>query len=116
MGVGMSDRGSLHAGLGEWVLQRLTAVYMLFFLIILVFRFAVSPVVSYADWQQLSTSLLFQVSLLLFIFSLLAHAWLGMKSVLLDYVHPWRIRFMLLSLLAVLLLATASWALLVILT
>ena len=114
MAVGMSERGSLHSGLGEWVVQRLTAVYMLLFIVIALICFSISPVSSQADWLLLSSGLLFQIALLLFIFSLLAHAWLGLKSVFLDYVHPWRLRFLLLTVVAVLLLAAGTWALLVI--
>ena len=114
MAVGMSERGSLHSGLGEWVVQRLTAVYMLLFIVIALIRFSMSPVSSHADWLLLSSGLLFQIALLLFIFSLLAHAWLGLKSVFLDYVHPWRLRFLLLVIVAVFLLATGAWALLVV--
>ncbi|GMR06041.1 MAG: hypothetical protein BMS9Abin25_0622 [Gammaproteobacteria bacterium] len=114
MAVGMSERGSLHSGLGEWVVQRLTAVYMLLFIVIALIRLSVSPVSSQSDWLLLSSGLLFQISLLLFIFSLLAHAWLGLKSVFLDYVHPWRLRFLLLMVVAVLLLAAGVWALLVV--
>ncbi|HEC27606.1 MAG TPA: succinate dehydrogenase, hydrophobic membrane anchor protein [Gammaproteobacteria bacterium] len=114
MALGMSERGSLHSGLGEWVVQRLTAVYMLFFIILALIRLSVSPVSSQSDWLLLSSGLLFQISLLLFIFSLLAHAWLGLKSVFLDYVHPWRLRFLLLMVVAVSLLAAGVWALLVV--
>ena len=114
MALGMSERGSLHTGLGEWVVQRLTAVYMLLFIVITLLRLSISPVSSQADWLLLSSGLLFQIALLLFIFSLLAHAWLGLKSVLLDYVHPWRLRFLLLTVVAVLFLAAGTWALLVI--
>lgn len=114
MAVGMSERGSLHSGLGEWVVQRLTAVYMLLFIVIALICFSISPVSSQEDWLLLSSGLLFQTALLLFIFSLLAHAWLGLKSVFLDYVHPWRLRFLLLTVVAVLLLAAGTWALLVI--
>lgn len=114
MAVGMSERGSLHSGIGEWVVQRLTAVYMLLFIVMALIRLLVSPVSSHSDWLLLSSGLLFQISLLLFIFSLLAHVWLGLKSVFLDYVHPWRLRFLLLMVVAVLLLAAGVWALLVV--
>jgi len=114
MALGTSERGSLHSGLGEWVVQQLTAVYMLLFIVMALIRLSVSPVSSQSDWLLLSSSLLFQISLLLFIFSLLAHAWLGLKSVFLDYVHPWRLRFLLLMVVAVLLLAAGVWALLVV--
>lgn len=114
MAVGMSEHGSLHSGLGEWVVQRLTAVYMFLFIVIVLIRLSISPVSSQEDWLLLSSGLLFQIALLLFVFSLLAHAWLGLKSVFLDYVHPWRLRFLLLMIVATLLLATGTWALLVI--
>jgi succinate dehydrogenase / fumarate reductase membrane anchor subunit len=114
MALGVSERGSLRSGLGEWVVQRLSAVYLLVYIVTAVVVFSLSPVSSHADWLSLSSSLIFQITSLLFIFSLLVHAWLGLKSVLLDYVHPWRLRFLLLTLLATLLIGSAVWALLVV--
>ena len=63
---------------------------------------------------MLSSGLIYRVTTLILIFSLLLHAWLGLKSVLLDYVHPWRLRFIMLMMVAVALLGTGVWALLVI--
>jgi succinate dehydrogenase / fumarate reductase membrane anchor subunit len=63
---------------------------------------------------QLSSNLFYQISTLLFIFSLLAHAWLGLKSVFLDYIKPWRLRFLLQMVLTTVLLGIGVWALLVI--
>jgi succinate dehydrogenase / fumarate reductase membrane anchor subunit len=114
MAVGVSERGSLRSGLGEWVLQRLTAVYILFFTIAAVVRLTLWPVTSYQEWHVLSSGLFYRVTTLILIFSLLLHAWLGLKSVLLDYVHPWRLRFVILMLFAFALLGTGVWALLVI--
>ena len=114
MAVSMSVRGSLHSGLGEWVVQRLTAVYMLLYIVIALTVLYISPITSHAGWLILSSGLLFQITLLLFIFSLLAHAWLGLKSVFLDYMHPWGLRFFLQMTAVILLLAAGVWALLVI--
>jgi len=114
MAVSMSERGSLHSGLGEWVVQRLTAVYILFYIVIALVRFTAAPVTTQVDWLSLSSGMLFQITLLLFIFSLLAHVWLGLKSIFLDYIHPWRLRFLLLMCVALLLLAAGLWALLVV--
>lgn len=114
MAIGVSERGSQRSGLGEWVLQRLTAVYILFFTIAAVIRLTFWPVTSYQDWLMLSSGLFYRVTILILIFSLLLHAWLGLKSVLLDYVHPWRLRFSILMMVAVALLGTGVWALLVI--
>ena len=114
MALGVSERGSIGSGLGEWVVQRLTAVYILIYIIVVLAVLSFSPVSSHADWLSLSSGLIFRISTLMFILSILAHAWLGLKSVFLDYVHSWRLRFVLLMLLATLLLGSAVWALLVI--
>ncbi|MFW2440739.1 MAG: succinate dehydrogenase, hydrophobic membrane anchor protein [Arenicellales bacterium] len=114
MAVSVSERGSLHSGLGEWVVQRLTAVYMLLYIVITLTGFYISPVSSHADWLSLSSGLLFQITLLLFIFSLLAHAWLGLNSVFLDYIHLWGLRFLLQIIVVATMLAAGLWALLVI--
>ena len=114
MALGVSERGSIRSGLGEWVVQRLTAVYILIYIIVVLAVLSFSPVSSHADWLSLSSGLIFRISTLMFILSILAHAWLGLKSVFLDYVHSWRLRFVLLMLLATLLLGSAVWALLVI--
>ena len=114
MVLGVSERGSIRSGLGEWVVQRLSAVYILIYIIVALIVFSLSPVSSYTDWSSLSSGLMFQITTLMFILSLLAHAWLGLKSVFLDYVHPWRLRFILLMLLATLLIGSAVWALLVV--
>ena len=114
MAVGTSERGSIRSGLAEWVMQRLTAVYILIFILIALVRFTVWPVADHEDWLLLSSSLIYQIATLLFIFSLLAHAWLGLKSVFLDYVHSWRLRFFILIVVAGLLLVCGIWALLVV--
>jgi succinate dehydrogenase / fumarate reductase membrane anchor subunit len=114
MAVGVSERGSIRAGLGEWRVQRVTAVYVLFYIIAIVIRMLLAPVHSHADWLSLSSSLLFQVTTLLFIYSMLAHAWVGLKSVMLDYIKPWRLRFLLNILAAVALAGLGIWASLVV--
>ena len=114
MAIGVSERGSIRSGLGEWVVQRLTAVYMLIYIAMALVRQSAWPISDHTDWVLLSTGLLYKITTLLFIFSLLAHAWLGLKSVFLDYIHPWRLRFLLLTALSLILLGIGVWALLVI--
>lgn len=114
MAVGVSERGSIRSGLGEWIIQRLTAVYLLLFIIIALVRFSLWPVSSYAEWELLSSNLFYKITTLLFVFSLLTHAWVGLKSVFLDYIKPWRARFLLHMIVATFLLGAGVWALLVI--
>jgi succinate dehydrogenase / fumarate reductase membrane anchor subunit len=114
MAIGTRERGSIRSGLGEWVVQRVTAVYMLLYITDVMVLLVLSPVVSHSQWTSLSANLLFQVATLLFIYSMLIHAWLGLKSVMLDYVKPWRLRFLLYMLVAIILAGLGVWAFLVI--
>ena len=47
---------------------------------------------------------------LLFIVSLLLHAWVGMRDILMDYARPMSVRLALEVLVAVLLVAWGGWA------
>ena len=116
MAIGTSERGSIRSGLGEWIVQRITAVYMLLYITEVLVLLMLSPVTSHARWTSLSANLLFQVATLLFIYSMLLHAWLGLRSVMLDYIKPWRLRFLLYMLVAIILAGFAVWAFLVIVT
>jgi succinate dehydrogenase / fumarate reductase membrane anchor subunit len=114
MGLTSQDRGSAGKGLGEWIVQRVSAVYILLFMLVLAIRLELDPLASHADWQLLSSGTLFRAAWLLFIISLLIHAWIGLKSVFLDYVHNWRIRFLLIMMLGLVFSGMVIWALVVV--
>lgn len=107
-------RGSSGAGLGEWIVQRVSAVYLLLFCVSLCIVLITSPIRSHADWLSLSSGSVFRVATILFIASLIIHAWTGLRSVFLDYVHNWRVRFFLMVVLALLFSGMFAWALIVI--
>lgn len=110
-----TERGSRSGGgLGEWIIQRVSAVYVLLFTVWLGVSLSVSPVHSHADWVSFSSGYFFRAAAILFIVSLLMHAWTGLKSVFLDYVHNWRLRFVLLMTLALLFTGMLAWAIIVI--
>ncbi len=94
-----------------WVIQRATAVYLGLFLTYLLIHFAVQPPGNHAALRTWVTQPWVSGALLLFVPVLLAHAWVGIRDVLIDYVHPLGIRVALLSLFAFLFLASGLWAL-----
>lgn len=114
MGLNSQDRGSARKGLGEWIVQRVSAVYILLFILVLTIRLVLDPLASHADWQLLSSGVVFRVGWLLLIVGLLIHAWIGLKSVFLDYVHNWRIRFLLVMILGLAFSGLGIWALVVV--
>ena len=98
--------GSSHAGLGEWLLQRLTALYISGFIVYATLRFSIAPIDNYAEWTIWFASGAVRVSWALFVASILVHAWIGLRSVYLDYLHPLWLRVA-----ALILTGTALWAL-----
>ncbi len=96
-------------GLRAWLVQRASAVYMLFFIVFFLVHFAVDPPHSYQAWNGWMTSTGVGIASAVFFVALLAHAWVGIRDVLLDYVHVIGFRVGLLVLLGSGLTATGIW-------
>jgi len=103
-------RGVL-SGLNAWVLQRASAVYLLLFILIMPTSIFYLELNSYSAWHAFILSPLVAISWILFFVSLLAHAWVGIRDVVVDYVHPFAVRLIILSLLAFYLIAMMIWVL-----
>lgn len=78
--------GVNHQGLRDWLIQRVTAVVMVIYILGLVFFFLANPKVEYYDWHGLFSHWWMKVSTALVILSLLYHAWIGMWTIFTDYV------------------------------
>ena len=84
----MKNPVGAHYGLGDWLLQRLTAVVMLLYSIAFGACVLMHVPASYADWKAIFASGLVRVGTMLFLVALLYHAWVGVRDILMDYVHP----------------------------
>ncbi len=104
----MSRRAS---GLRAWFLQRATAIYLILFFIYLLQKMIFCAPADHAAWQLWVAQPLVSLGLLLFFASLLLHAWVGFRDVVIDYVHPTAIRVSLLTVMGFLLSGCALWAL-----
>lgn len=99
------------SGLRAWVVQRVSAVYLLLFTPLLVGKFLFYPPPDHTAWVQWVSNRWVAIGLLLFFVALLMHAWVGVRDILIDYVHPLGARVVLLTLLAFGLLGCGFWAL-----
>ena len=103
--------GSAHRGLGEWLLQRLSALYLAGFSVWLVAWLAIAAPADYVRaGKAWMTAGGVRLAFALFFLSVLVHSWVGMRSVFLDYLNPLWVRFVAQLLLAFGLLALAFWA------
>jgi succinate dehydrogenase / fumarate reductase, membrane anchor subunit len=90
--------GSAHNGLREWRLQRVTALALIplgLYFVASILRLATSDQMTAAAWLASPVPALL---IILFVLAALAHAVVGLRSVLADYVHT-RVRFVAASLL-----------------
>ena len=98
-----------HYGLKDWLIQRVSAVVMALYTVFLTGFFLTQPL-TFASWQGLFHSLPLRLFSLLFLFGVFIHAWVGMRDIFMDYVHPTVIRLALHVAVILALLAYAAWA------
>jgi succinate dehydrogenase / fumarate reductase membrane anchor subunit len=99
-----------HYGLRGWLVQRVSALLMAIYTLFFFISLLLDPVHDHAAWQQLFASPWMQYATLLFAGSLLLHSWVGMRDILMDYVHPTGLRFALMVLVVLALIVYAAWA------
>jgi len=80
-------------GMRTWILQRLTALYLLIYLIVFAVIVYRQPQHDYASWRNLFITPFANIATLLFFYSLLLHAWIGIRDILIDYVHVTVLRY-----------------------
>ncbi|MHB8455395.1 MAG: succinate dehydrogenase, hydrophobic membrane anchor protein [Acidiferrobacterales bacterium] len=107
----MGSAGSAHRGLGEWLLQRFTAVYMAGFVVYATLHLLITPAPDYAGWKVWITGTTMRVCTTLFFGSTAAHTWIGLRSVYMDYVHALWLRLTAMALTAAGLFALVVWVL-----
>ena len=98
-------------GLRPWLLQRLSAVCIAAFLIFVLVSLAGARSISFSAWHDWVSQPLVNAAFSLFVVALLAHAWVGTRDVIMDYVKPAMLRFVVLTLFALFLFASLFWSL-----
>ena len=96
-------------GLRTWLLQRLSAVYMLIYIIVAFGWVCSHKPIDYQSWQALFANPLVNILSQLFIYLSLAHAWIGVRDIFIDYVHHTPTRFVLLVGTSLLQVILAAW-------
>ncbi len=89
---------------------------MAIFLSVFLISLLVNAPGDYEQWRTRMANPVVNLATILFWGALLAHAWVGMRDVLMDYVHKDATRFALLTLVWMLLAAIGVWVLRIMLT
>jgi succinate dehydrogenase membrane anchor subunit len=99
-----------HFGVGNFLLQRLTALVLVVYCVVLASRMLIAPQLDYAGWASIFVPVWMKVLTLVAMLSLLYHAWVGIKDIWMDYVKPVWVRLTLETLSALWLLACSVWS------
>lgn len=112
-----SATGLTGSGVRDWVVQRLTAVILAIYMVVILGWFlCCADQISYQVWRDFMLSLPMKILGLLAILSLVGHAWVGMWTVFTDYITSNKLgaganglRLVLQSLMIIALLIYAIW-------
>mgnify|MGYP001068764587 FL=1 len=95
-------------GVSDWIFQRASAVILAAYTAFIVGYLLLNDVTA-ASWQGLFASLPMQIFSLLAVLAFVAHAWIGMWTVVTDCVKPVRIRYTAIVAIALILFAYLVW-------
>jgi succinate dehydrogenase / fumarate reductase, membrane anchor subunit len=96
-------------GLKPWLVQCISAVYILLFVVYVGVAIACAQQAGYVPWRGWLFEPINRIATGLFVFALLLHAWVGMRDVILDYVHNTVMRIFALSLVLAVLFGSGFW-------
>lgn len=83
---------------------------MLICIVFMLVHFLVDPPDSYLAWHDWILRRDVDAAATVFWLALLAHAWVGVRDVILDYVHPITVRVLVLASVGVALTGIGAWA------
>jgi succinate dehydrogenase / fumarate reductase membrane anchor subunit len=98
-----------HYGMRDWLAQRVTAIVMVIFTVILLVSFLTGQNFTYEGWAGLFARQWFKLFTMVTFFGLFYHVWVGIRDIWMDYVKPVGIRLTLQIATVLWLLACAAW-------
>ena len=115
MGRSVSGIGSkrlvvgAHYGLAGFIGQRVTSIVLTLWILLVGVSVLFGPL-SYDTWAALFAPLWMKVITLIALFSLLYHAWIGMRNIWMDYISPVWARLSLQTITVLWLIACGVWS------
>ena len=84
-----------HYGLRDWLAQRVTAVVMAVYTLLMLALLVRLPAIDYAHWRSLWEMPTVRYATLLFLLCAYFHAWIGVRNIFMDYVKGSGLRLVL---------------------
>ena len=99
-----------HYGMRDWLSQRITAVLMALFTIVLLAQLLFGGPLGYERWAGIFAAQWMKVLTFVVFISIGWHAWVGMRDIWMDYVKPVALRLALQVATIVWLVGCMGWA------
>lgn len=99
-----------HYGLKDWLAQRITAVVMAAYALVVGIALLQGAGDSFEAWRAFMSNGLMRFFTFVLVVSLLWHAWVGVRDIWMDYVHSVGVRLALHVITLLLLVGYAGWA------
>ena len=99
-----------HYGLRDWLAQRVTAVVMLVYTLLVLMALVMLPKFDYWSWKALWQLPLMRYATVLFVVALLFHAWIGVRNIFMDYIKDAGVRLTLYVVVILALIVYGAWA------
>ena len=96
-------------GYRAWFLQRLSAIYIAGCLLFIIGFLLLNSIPTFDHWQSFFFSPVANILILLFFLAIMVHAWIGIRDVIIDYVHFPIIRVLVLNFLMLFLISMTLW-------
>ncbi|MFY7916684.1 MAG: succinate dehydrogenase, hydrophobic membrane anchor protein [Rubrivivax sp.] len=99
-----------HYGMRDWLSQRVTAILMALFTVVVLVQVLLPGPLGYERWAGIFSAQWMKVLTFVVVLSLVWHAWVGVRDILMDYVKPVGLRLVLQVATLVWLVGNAGWA------
>ncbi|MGF6273323.1 succinate dehydrogenase / fumarate reductase membrane anchor subunit [Massilia sp. UYP11] len=98
-----------HYGFRDWLAQRVTAIVMAIYTVVLLVSFLTGQNFTYEGWAGLFSKQWFKLFSLVTFLALYYHAWVGIRDIWMDYVKNAGLRLLLQLATIFWLIACAAW-------
>ena len=101
-------------GLKDWLIQRVSAIYMLIFALFILSYVASHQSLDFQNWSMLFHCHWIQIATAMALLMFLLHAWIGIWTVTTDYLPQKPIRLFIQTVVALYLTAQFVWGLMIV--
>jgi succinate dehydrogenase / fumarate reductase membrane anchor subunit len=101
-------------GLKDWLIQRVSAVYLLGYLCVILGYVGMHRPLDYLQWSQLFHCSCFKIATILALLMFVLHAWIGIWTVTTDYLRHMYVRVVIQVLVALFLSAQFIWGIMIV--